>query len=260
MPLAIPAPGDRTARLYVWFVLASPLLLLIVSIALTVYGVRRGSEGVAAVGALGIVASLVLPRMSGDFEFGVKGFKGNLLGDTYTEFLRRGFSAEEAGALALEETAAARRDTELEEWNAAIERAIRFNPWAHVVASRRVSEGRAHEEAVAEVVRGVARERGWNLRHQVGVEPEPDLDRPRMIDLVVETGSGSPILIEAQDHRFAGNWLVFLRRRLRDERERVGAVAALIVVPDMSDIVERDSEGVEVIKLSNLRARLSSIE
>ena len=64
-----------------WSVILGPALLAVFSVGLTLLGLVQDSEGVATIGALGIVASLILPRMKGPFEFGPGGFKGGFLDD-----------------------------------------------------------------------------------------------------------------------------------------------------------------------------------
>src|SRR4051794_29077072 len=57
----VSAPGLATARLYVWLVLLSPLLLLLFSIGLVVVGIWVRYEAVAGIGAAGIIGGLLLP-------------------------------------------------------------------------------------------------------------------------------------------------------------------------------------------------------
>ena len=54
MSTGVPVPGDRTARLYVWLVFVSPILLVVAGVALVTAGIGAESEGVATIGALGI--------------------------------------------------------------------------------------------------------------------------------------------------------------------------------------------------------------
>ena len=63
----LPPPGVGAARGYAWL-LTGPVLLLVAGIVLTAVGLAYDSEGVATIGPLGIVASLILPRMKGPFE------------------------------------------------------------------------------------------------------------------------------------------------------------------------------------------------
>jgi len=70
--------------------LGSPVLLLAAAITLTVIGLVANSEGVATIGAIGIVAALVLPRMKGPLEIGPSGVKGGTVDEFFDYAWRQG--------------------------------------------------------------------------------------------------------------------------------------------------------------------------
>jgi hypothetical protein len=57
-------------------IVLGPMLLLAGGVVLLVMGFWRHVDSVAAIGAVGIVASLILPRMQGAFKIGSGGIEG----------------------------------------------------------------------------------------------------------------------------------------------------------------------------------------
>jgi hypothetical protein len=95
-------PGARTGFAYLWAIALGPVLLLATGVALLVMGFIRHVDSVAAIGAVALVASLLLPRMQGAFKIGPGGIEGDLENEFFREVIRQARESGQDAESALE--------------------------------------------------------------------------------------------------------------------------------------------------------------
>src|SRR5262249_21736252 len=145
---------------------------------------------VAAIGAISVVASLVLPRMQGAFEIGPGGIKGDLESEVYRGVVQKGLDsgldAEEAVELAEAQTGPP-GSTGPTRWRALRPYVTLGRTWhddiaiadtwprvrlADLLANEVVEESLRLGRETAEIVERVAGEkRGWQVRREVRLGP-----------------------------------------------------------------------------------------
>jgi hypothetical protein len=235
----VPAPGAGAARLYVWLVLGGPVLLLIAGVALTVVGLVYGSSAVAVIGALGVIAALVLPRMKGSFEFGPGGFKGGTWDEFFAEVLRlgteRGLTPADATEVAVAELETART-----------------RPSAAVAASQRVNEAVEHEAELRHVIEAAVEHKGWQARQ------ENQSDSAYGPDFVLETPTGI-VLVESFFAKQPGNQLYLKSHHLSEAGKQYGAERAFLVIPNDARIGIGERDGVMVLRPADLWLELQAL-
>jgi hypothetical protein len=253
--------------MYVWLLLWGPVVLLVASIGLTLLGLWQDSEGVATIGALGVVASLILPRMKGPFKFGPAGIEGDFRDEFFEDVIRtataRGLPQQRAVELAEDLTQELARHSEPQQvWGSyadaerlarrSFERAL----WGKYVEYR-VEDAVIFEADIAIIASEVADERGWTVLE--GAVRFEDEATARQIDFVLETEDGD-VLIEASDIKRAGIGLHMLRHKLGVTKTSVNARAAIVVIPDDAELITKtEFEGVLLVKLGELREALLNL-
>jgi hypothetical protein len=287
VPAQMPAlrlPGRRTGLSYVWLMFLSPLLLVLGGIIILAIGLWRHTDGVAVIGAVSIVAGLLLPRMQGQFEVGPGGIKGAIEVDIFFGVLKRavdsGMQAEEALELA---TGAAEQATAAESVGAFAATGERrllqwprsaFDRWSYQVHSQAWSDFTrrtlAEEVAstvfaasvsldrdVAAIVERVAARKRWqvgrNVRRQLPGDPP---GRFRIFDFVLQTRKGS-IFLETAILR-TPEALVGRVHTIADALPEEGVLGAFIVVPDDS-ISGHPHPEVDIVEVGRLEKTLSEI-
>jgi hypothetical protein len=264
-------PGQRTGVAYIWLIVLSPILLLLFSLALLAIGLWRDVDSVAVIGAVGVVASLILPRMQGTVEIGPGGVKGDLEGEIFREVilkgLEQGLPAEDTLELAADASVAgprAFRDDEA---------ALRFwgdvTPWTSTSASwfrsgrseiaRQLGSAMVAQSVVLDrdtgaIVERVAQKKKWSVGREVRVEAMEGRGY-RIFDFVITTRKG-PIFIETG---------VFSRRTLVERARAIASflrgrevLATLMVVPDGTNADHPDPD-VHVVEISRLEGLLSEL-
>ena len=248
----LPAPGANSALAYLWLIFLGPILLLAAGIVLTVVGLSQESAGVATIGAIGIVASLILPRMKGLFKLGPGGIEGEFRDELLDEIMRqamaRGLPQSEAQQVA--QTARDELSPEPPFITPPAGEDLTRRVWSTYAATF-VDHALDHQRAVLEVARRVAEQRGWRI-----AEEPPELGLYGRVDMAMETNDGL-VLIEANNlTSWGGNGFIMLRWALAAAKQALGARAAFIVLPDRAVLESGELEGVEIAKLSELEDAL----
>jgi hypothetical protein len=220
---------------------------------LTVLGLIYESEGVATIGALGIVASLVLPRMKGVFEFGPGGFKGATWDDYFEEVLKqgaeRGLTPSEAAEVATAELEAP--SDSLVGMISEIRDQLAHAVFAQV-ATARVDEAVEHEAEVRRTIESALEYNStWRLRTDVGPPPQATLN----LDYVLDTGKGL-VLIETLFAKQFGNTVHLKSYALARAKDALGADRAFLVVPNDARIGVGEREGTMVLRPIDLWVEL----
>jgi hypothetical protein len=265
-------PWERSGQMYVFLLLWGPVLLLAASIGLTVLGLWQESDGVATIGALGVVASLILPRIKGTFKFGPGGFEGGSWDEFFEDVVRRakdrGLPDDRARELAEVVTQELAEQSALPPppWGSypdAAERVARQSferaVWGKFIEYR-VEDAVMFQADIAICLNEVADERGWGPVWEGEVRFD-DEATARQVDFVLETPDGD-VLIEASDIKRAGIGLHMLRHKLGETKSRVNARAAIVVIPDDADpglITKSEFEGVLLVRLGELREALLTL-
>jgi hypothetical protein len=191
-PVAL--PGVSTARLYVWLILLSPLLLVLAGVVLLLVGLAQDHDAVAVTGAVAVVAGLLLPRMQGAFEVGPSGIKGNLgSGDIASEVLRQGLDQGVTQNKAIEWALDAGGE-ESPSRNVADAVAQVRQQATYEAARQFVNQALTLEAEVADTITRFAQEKGWNVER--GTLVEVSAGRTREIDFVIHTRGDRKLLIE----------------------------------------------------------------
>jgi hypothetical protein len=267
-------PGPRTGLAYIWAIVLSPLLLLAASVALLVMGFWRHVDSVAAIGAIGVVASLVLPRMRGAFEIGPAGIKGDLDNEVYRDVIEkardRGWDADRAIELASDTTRSPLPPhlrhslgvlTELRHarWLPSADPVLRAPRYtlADALASDVVEESERHRRQVAAIVERVAGEKGWEVTQDERVPPPPGERWDRVFDFVLGTPRGQIFMdvVIVRDPENLRTIVAAVNAVLRD-RERL---AALVVIPDVRFPAPPTRGDPEVVRIGQLERRLREI-
>jgi hypothetical protein len=261
----------------------SPVLLLVAGIALEGVGFWRQSDSVAAIGAVAIVAALLLPRMAGRFEMGPAGIKGDLENETFVAVLRTATNTGLDPDRALELAAGATGPTgpasvgegEQERLLAATgptgatglahPRGLTGPAGPNDVRSRLVQDLAAKtvgesvllERATAEIVQRVAAEKRWRVARGVRVE-RVDLQNGAyaVFDFVIETRKG-PVFVETAAVRKPESLIVKTNAVAAALRGREW-LEAFIVVPDGSIFVRPIPE-VQIVEVGQLEERLREV-
>jgi hypothetical protein len=265
-------PGARTGIAYYWAVVLSPVLLLAAGASLLVLGFWRDVDSVAAIGAVAIVASLILPRMRGAFEIGPGGVKGDFENEIYREVIEKaragGVDAQEAIELAAGAavppwtTEPSETSTEMTtslfrihspSWSGRMQSGIRSG-LAEALAREFVDESVGLERESAEIVKRVATERGWDVRQNVRrVGPGGTYN----FDFVLTTQT-EPILIEAVNFRNAENLsakATDFTRALQDHH----FLAAFLVIPNHKAAAAYVPEKVQIVPVGDLERKLREV-
>lgn len=257
-------PGAQTGLVYVWAIVLGPILLLAAGVVLLVMGFWRDVESVAAIGAIGIVASLLLPRMKGAFEIGASGIKGDLESDIYRGVIQqardRGVDAEQAIELAAGATGPpAATDVTSGEvrggWRESSDplAATRARVVA-TLADQFVGESVRLERDCAVIVDRVAAEKGWDARPQVRRVGEGSSSY--VFDFVITTGS-DPIFIETANFRewqALSDKVAAVSAALRNQK----SLAAFLVIPN-TRAVTYVPENLDIVPIGDLERRLREI-
>jgi hypothetical protein len=267
-------PGRRTGLAYIWLILLSPALLLLSGIGLLTIGLWREVDSVAAIGAVGVVASLLLPRMQGAFEIGPGGVKGDLEGEIFREVISKGLEsglpAEDALELAADASVARSRTLLDDEAPLAFWRDLR--PWtrstwqwmpsghshseiARLLGAQVVAQTVRLDTEVSAIVERVATEKKWSVERQMRVNAE-EPGRYRIFDFVINTRKGS-IFIETGV--FSRPEKLALRAHaIAEFVRRQEPFATFVVVPDGSVSSQPEPE-VTVVEVGQLEARLREL-
>jgi len=214
------------------------------------------------VGAIGVVAALLLPRLEGQFEFGPGGLKGTLnsevVKDVLSEARQQGLPAEKTLEL-VEEAAGAPMGSWLP-----LELAVMAPPLAAVAAPLIGQAARAAREWVEKVrrlgeectrvVARVAEERGWQLRKEV---PFASAGQRESIDFVLNTETG-PVLIETSVLNSPES-LAAKASVMAAASAGLNARAALVVMPDDVSITASPHPQVELVEIRRLEERLRAL-
>jgi hypothetical protein len=263
-------PGARTGLVLVWAIVLSPMLLLAAGVALLVIGLWRDVDSVAAIGAIGIVGSLVLPRVQGAFEIGTSGIKADLEDDIYRSVIQqardRGVAPEEAIELATDATArpvATLHQTWPDQWNQlyqmygshrlAATRAL----LAHRLANEFVGETVRLERECAAIVERVADEKGWDVRREVRrVGPGGE---SHVFDFLITTRTGSnPVFIETANFRepqAVSDKVAAISAVLGDQ----GFLAAFLVIPNTRAAGSYVPDNLKIVPVGDLERQLREI-
>jgi hypothetical protein len=267
-------PGARTDIVYLWAIPLGPLFLLVAGVVLLVTGFLRHVDSVAAIGAVGIVSSILLPRMQGPFKIGPSGIEGEFESDFGRRVFERatatGKDADQATEMAADATGEPPISTtaDLHSW-----RWLRTSPtWTtsrgpgltlrqltDLLANQYVRESEGLDRQTAEIVERVAGEKGWQVERDVRVGPA---DGPyRIFDFVVTTQEGL-IYIEAyiyaltlrQPEGTLANRLAAIDGALKDAEFS----AAFVVMPNVP-FTTYLPENVDVVPIGDLERRLREL-
>jgi hypothetical protein len=241
------------------------VLLLVAGVVLLVMGFLRHVDSVAAIGAVGIVLSILLPRMQGAFKIGPSGIEGELEGEFSSEVREQaramGKDADQADELAADAAGEPPVPTTSDplslQWRA-LQRQPRLS-WrrsvADLLATEYVRESVGLELEVAQIVERVASEKGWQVAHgvRVGGTPGPY----RIFDFVITTRKGL-IYIEAltlrQPERTLANRLAAISGALQ-----VAEFSAAFVVMPNVPFTTYLPENVDVVPIGDLERRLREL-
>jgi hypothetical protein len=195
-------PGARTGFAYLWAIALGPVLLLATGVALLVMGFIRHVDSVAAIGAVAIVASLLLPRMQGAFKIGPGGIEGDLENEFFREVIRQARESGQDAESALELGFDAERAlpppaaTSMHLWElvrttGASRGAVRrWSPIAEALASEVVQESVRLGRDTATIVERVAQEKRWQVKRNVRVQSAAGGSAYRIFDFVITTRKG----------------------------------------------------------------------
>jgi hypothetical protein len=264
-------PGARTGIAYVWAMFLGPPLLLVAGVILLGLGFWRHVGSVAAIGAIGIVASLVLPRMQGAFEIGPSGIKGDLENEVFREVIEKarasGLDAERALELGFDAERA------LPPWSAAatsreqllgLFRAVgsartpRPMTLADMLATGIVQESVRLESDTATIVERVAKEKRWQVKRHARVESAADESSYRIFDFVITTRKGL-IFIDSANFRSPenlSNIVASVGEALQDQKN---LLAAFLVVPNVK-FSAYVPENLQVVPVGDLERQLREIQ
>jgi len=257
-------PGARTGLVHLWAVMLGPLQLLVAGVALLVIGLWGEVDSVAAIGAIGIVASLILPRMKGTFEIGSSGFKGDLENDIYREVIQmardRGIPAEQAiefaaGASGPGATFDAAWRT-ASAWHVSSPHSATRWRLVERLANEFVGESVRLERECALIVERIAEERGWEVRREVR-RVVPEGQTAYIFDFVVTTGAGR-VFIDAVNFRepqALSDRVTAMSAALRDH----AFLAAFVVVPNTRVAAAYVPENLAIVPVGDLERRLREI-
>ncbi len=245
-------------RLYVWLIFLGPVLLVGASVVLLVVGLANDSEGVSTVGAVGIVAGLVISRMKGPFELGASGIKGTLDDELIAEIVRRGleegYPPEKVGELVAEALPmqASTTDQGTAVGTDIISNAIEESKrrLARGLAEQQLGRGLLHEREIKGILDRAALENGWTVATNVVTA----FGGRRMVaDFVVSAGDKKVVVeaVPATPTRFGvkPGFTAQLAKSLE-------ADASLIVIPDG---IPPPPSTEEVITIGRLRERLAEL-
>jgi hypothetical protein len=245
-------PGYRTAVLFLWLATLSPVLLLVASVATIGLGLWRDADGVAAVGAAGLLAALLLPAMTGEFEL-PGGIKGTLDGG-WRELVNKGIEqgappakAIELASDAVDAVGSTRQLTRDSVRSARSE-------LANQLVEMYMGQGLHLYTAANQVVGAIAAERAWQIDRDVPVDTETGR---RVLDFVLST-NGTKIAIETAVAPGAG-WIIAKAHETAQAAQEIGADLTFLVVRDIPR-APRPEENVEVLTLPELEARLRAID
>jgi hypothetical protein len=260
-------PGARFGLAYLWAIVLSPMLLLAAEAILLGLGFWRHVDSVAAIGAIGIVASLILPRMEGAFEIGPAGIKGGLESEFFRAVIGKALEVGEepegaiemaidavppaGGWLASQASAAVVVDPP---WSTHV-RATRARV-ADLLADQVVGESVRLQNDTAAIVDRVANERKWRVNRNVRMPLAGDEVGYRILDFVIETPKGT-VFIETVNFRTPDGLsgpLSHIDAALRGHE----FLATLVVVPTRKFAI-REHPNVDVVPVGDLERRLREI-
>lgn len=255
-------PGARIGFAYIWAIVLSPALLFAAGVALLALGFWRDAESVAAIGAIGIVASLILPRMQGAFEIGPGGIKGALedviFRGVLEKALQNGVGAERAIELAsgasgspghqlLPPTSSLRQGAD--PLVATRERLVT------TLVDQYVGESVRLEREARAIVERVAGEKGWAVREDVRrIGPGGTYT----FDFVLTT-EAAPVLLEAVNFRsqdVLNERVAEFVRAIQDHN----FLAAFVVVPNNKAAAAYVPENVQIVPIGDLERKLREQE
>jgi hypothetical protein len=272
-------PGARFGLAYLWAIVLSPMLLQTASVVLLAMGFWRHVDSVAAIGAIGVVASLILPRMEGAFEIGPAGIKGGLESEFFRAIVGKALELGEGAERAIElATDAAGPPTATQSTSETAEVRWWLPPrgsrpgsvdrlWPSTLAATRarvadlladqvVGESVRLGGDTAAIVDRVANEREWRVNRNVRMPLADDDVGYRIFDFVIETRKGT-IFIETVNFRrpegLSGP-LTYIDAALHGRE----FLAAFVVVPDRKFAI-REHPNVEVVPVGDLERRLREL-
>lgn len=253
--LALKVPGRRTGLIYLWAIALGPMLLFAAGVFLLLMGFWRDAESVSAIGAIGIVASLILPRMQGEFEIGAGGIKGALEGEIFREVIKKaresGVGAEQAIELAAGAAGQPGPTSPTSPDPSAASRSRLVNTLVNEFIGESVRLGR---ETTA-IVERVAGEKGWDVRpgwRRIGPGGVPFV-----FDFTIGTDRGL-IFVETVNFRE--------RQALYDKVAAVSAALpdqnfrrAFLVIPNTKATAAYVPENLSIVPVGDLERKLRKI-